>query len=305
MLGRRSDAHGSPVTDQDSCCSDDTVLSVGNEVENRLPDEGTAAAAAVSTLSFKNLEDHLNALSQGPSRLSPSNSSSRSCPSPPASFLFRAEHLVNFGYRGDNGGSSLCSPTSVRSDGADSPGSPGSRWAPAAVKSPNSPAESAFASSKHHHEPFGQQPEQGRPRAAPDAKSDNHQATLKFSIDNILKADFGRSRILDPIAIRKARPPPCKRAATSEGGFSGEQRSAPAAVGGESDRTGGPVDLSPGSDQGGGETKSESSKGDQPMLWPAWVYCTRYSDRPSSGGYCYYYISIWKKNLSIERSLTR
>ncbi|NWR89359.1 HME2 protein, partial [Anthoscopus minutus] len=21
----------------------------------------------------------------------------------------------------------------------------------------------------------------------------------------------------------------------------------------------------------------------QPMLWPAWVYCTRYSDRPSSG----------------------
>lgn len=23
--------------------------------------------------------------------------------------------------------------------------------------------------------------------------------------------------------------------------------------------------------------------GKEPMVWPAWVYCTRYSDRPSSG----------------------
>jgi hypothetical protein len=26
---------------------------------------------------------------------------------------------------------------------------------------------------------------------------------------------------------------------------------------------------------------NETTKG--PQLWPAWVYCTRYSDRPSSG----------------------
>jgi len=30
----------------------------------------------------------------------------------------------------------------------------------------------------------------------------------------------------------------------------------------------------------GGATPTKES---QPMLWPAWVYCTRYSDRPSSG----------------------
>lgn len=30
---------------------------------------------------------------------------------------------------------------------------------------------------------------------------------------------------------------------------------------------------------GSGEATPES----QPLLWPAWVYCTRYSDRPSSG----------------------
>ncbi|OAF69542.1 hypothetical protein A3Q56_02717 [Intoshia linei] len=29
--------------------------------------------------------------------------------------------------------------------------------------------------------------------------------------------------------------------------------------------------------------KSESNKEDQSKVWPAWVYCTRYSDRPCSG----------------------
>ncbi|XP_059369566.1 homeobox protein engrailed-2a-like isoform X2 [Carassius carassius] len=35
----------------------------------------------------------------------------------------------------------------------------------------------------------------------------------------------------------------------------------------------------------GSESDSSQSNGqpNQPMLWPAWVYCTRYSDRPSSG----------------------
>uniref|UniRef100_G3U2T6 Homeobox protein engrailed-like n=1 Tax=Loxodonta africana TaxID=9785 RepID=G3U2T6_LOXAF len=57
--------------------------------------------------------------------------------------------------------------------------------------------------------------------------------------------------------------------------------------------TGGPLDgaLKP-RGLGGGDlsvsSDSDSSQasanlGTQPMLWPAWVYCTRYSDRPSSG----------------------
>ncbi|XP_059512065.1 homeobox protein engrailed-2 [Myotis daubentonii] len=30
-------------------------------------------------------------------------------------------------------------------------------------------------------------------------------------------------------------------------------------------------------------SQASATPGAQPMLWPAWVYCTRYSDRPSSG----------------------
>lgn len=33
------------------------------------------------------------------------------------------------------------------------------------------------------------------------------------------------------------------------------------------------------------QTSSGGSGGDKETLWPAWVYCTRYSDRPSSGKY--------------------
>lgn len=157
----------SPHIDQNSLSSDDTVLSVGNENENQPPNvPDIAPSEEGSTLSFKNIENHLNALSQitnstlrneqssplslssstNHHRLSPSNSSSKSfggeCPSPPASFLykgehgvFKSEHLGSFGFRSEHQlgfrtgetSSSLCSPRSVRSDGGDSPGSPGSR----------------------------------------------------------------------------------------------------------------------------------------------------------------------------------
>lgn len=150
--------------DQNSCSSDDTVLSVGNEIQptNPTPRE----EEETSTLSFKNIENHLNALSRiannalrsdpadsarassspisslGNHRLSPSNSSSRSCSSPPNSLLFKSdqggfksEQLSCFGFRSEQlnfrtgeTSSSLCSPRSVRSDGGDSPESPGSRY---------------------------------------------------------------------------------------------------------------------------------------------------------------------------------
>ncbi|XP_050695655.1 homeobox protein engrailed-1-B-like isoform X3 [Eriocheir sinensis] len=106
----------------------------------------------------------------------------------------------------------------------------------------------------------------GPPRTPPAAHQANnaplHRA-LKFSIDNILKPDFGR-RLGDNVE-------------------SSEQ----------------PVDLSrvtardpkdpAGRNQGGAAPnpggmmvkERESSVGGS--LWPAWVYCTRYSDRPSAG----------------------
>nr|XP_008107927.1 PREDICTED: homeobox protein engrailed-1 [Anolis carolinensis] len=33
----------------------------------------------------------------------------------------------------------------------------------------------------------------------------------------------------------------------------------------------------------GGPAVGAKGEGKQPLVWPAWVYCTRYSDRPSSG----------------------
>ncbi|CAK7295068.1 Homeobox protein engrailed-2 [Vulpes lagopus] len=44
---------------------------------------------------------------------------------------------------------------------------------------------------------------------------------------------------------------------------------------------GGGGDLSVSSDSD--SSQAGANLGAQPMLWPAWVYCTRYSDRPSSG----------------------
>ncbi|KAL8183219.1 UNVERIFIED_CONTAM: Homeobox protein engrailed-1 [Gekko kuhli] len=41
-----------------------------------------------------------------------------------------------------------------------------------------------------------------------------------------------------------------------------------------------PAILLMGSNNGGAVVKSDCQ---QPLVWPAWVYCTRYSDRPSSG----------------------
>ncbi|XP_003221973.1 homeobox protein engrailed-2 [Anolis carolinensis] len=51
--------------------------------------------------------------------------------------------------------------------------------------------------------------------------------------------------------------------------------------GGSSSGGGGGGDLSLSSDSD--SSQASSFPNGQPMLWPAWVYCTRYSDRPSSG----------------------
>lgn len=52
------------------------------------------------------------------------------------------------------------------------------------------------------------------------------------------------------------------------------------------------------------DAKSEtgSTKDDGTQLWPAWVYCTRYSDRPSSGKQTVNYIRLFQyifRNLSV------
>lgn len=103
--------------------------------------------------------------------------------------------------------------------------------------------------------------------------SNTSNRTLKFSIDNILKSDFGNEDV-----VKKPKQVDSKKDKESEKNSSGKKKS-------ETEKET-PVDLS--------QENSNSSTGtDAPMLWPAWVYCTRYSDRPSSGKpyhlYFYFY----------------
>lgn len=225
--------------DNNSCCSDDTVLSVGNE---------TPVVVQTESLSFKNIESHLNAISKiTNSTLDPELKS-------PVSPL-NNHRLTN-------------SPLSVKSATTDSLGFYGEKSNPASpasnnLFSPISPGRLLYTSGSESPESANRSP---KPQDtghnffyAPKANNNEPalSGSLKFSIDNILKADFGR-RITEPINIRKSKP---KKAA--EKGEDGKP---------------GPVDLSKAEEKSG---KSEGSG--QPMLWPAWVYCTRYSDRPSSG----------------------
>ncbi|RXM97789.1 Homeobox protein engrailed-2b [Acipenser ruthenus] len=124
-----------------------------------------------------------------------------------------------------------------------------------------------------------------------------HRIT-NFFIDNILRPDFGR---------RKEGT--CNR---DESNLPGRENLSPSAPGsgqiglgtvaGEGTSNPHPVNGAKKGDTMSGEAlKARGESGDQcqssdsdssqassttpsqPMLWPAWVYCTRYSDRPSSG----------------------
>lgn len=129
--------------------------------------------------------------------------------------------------------------------------------------------------------------------------------TLKYSIFNILQPDFGKN------AVHRTKPTkisfkPYERSVSSPLSSPGSTTSSSVALGslcqtvsqiGKSEappvfaepletsvsRT--PVSLTSPVD-GTSPDKPEEEKGEDskvPTLWPAWVYCTRYSDRPSSG----------------------
>lgn len=109
-----------------------------------------------------------------------------------------------------------------------------------------------------------------------------HRIT-NFYIDNILRPDFGRrkesaaavnatERVDINASGRENRCPSEAETDTERAGSpgSGEGASNPAVSGSK-----------PGAESG--EEQCANLPSSQPMLWPAWVYCTRYSDRPSSG----------------------
>ncbi|KAI4489353.1 hypothetical protein M0802_011222 [Mischocyttarus mexicanus] len=115
-----------------------------------------------------------------------------------------------------------------------------------------------------------------------------HQGNLKFSIDNILKADFGR-RITDPITLKKSRPKKTSSRpidltkdfleSSSEGSERGTLETVTTNA---ASPTGGVPTGVPTTNPTSNPPGPPSSEPGKQMLWPAWVYCTRYSDRPSS-----------------------
>ncbi|CDQ81395.1 unnamed protein product [Oncorhynchus mykiss] len=117
--------------------------------------------------------------------------------------------------------------------------------------------------------------------------------TTNFFIDNILRPDFGcrkehglgaRERAqtssrerAQPLVARPNHPgTPCQDSNCSSDSTSSSTSSL-AFTPKFGENTSSVMVVNGGS--GGAAPKAES----QPLLWPAWVYCTRYSDRPSSG----------------------
>ncbi|NWZ30051.1 HME2 protein, partial [Asarcornis scutulata] len=146
------------------------------------------------------------------------------------------------------------------------------------------------------------------PPPAPHPHPHPHRIT-NFFIDNILRPEFGRRKEAGGLGGENRRPGAENRRSPaaaptpgaplpgSGGGSPGRGEGGPPglALHGASKKGGDPAaleaalkarglsggDLSVSSDSD--SSQASSNAGNQPMLWPAWVYCTRYSDRPSSG----------------------
>ncbi|XP_026471868.1 homeobox protein invected-like [Ctenocephalides felis] len=216
--------------DNASCCSGDTVLSVGQESPS-------------PAMAYRGIHSHLSAISQ-----------------------------ITHDLR--NGASLMLAAAGGCGRGDRSPLSPHTPQSPLSLQSPRS--------TNSPHSP-GSLPS---PRATEPLPDPNENNNLKFSIDNILKADFGR-RITDSLKSRSAAKNKALLAAARA-----HHRQSTAAAGSalpagqdsdgvptnRSEKSGSIQDLSCTTES----TRAGSDAGG-PMVWPAWVYCTRYSDRPSSG----------------------
>ncbi|XP_055063085.1 homeobox protein engrailed-2a [Paramisgurnus dabryanus] len=123
-----------------------------------------------------------------------------------------------------------------------------------------------------------------------------HRIT-NFFIDNILRPDFGRKKeanitrdesnhgaranhsLTGPSTGQVGSTVPAEGTSTTNTRSEGKKpqiaSDEPLKPRGEN------VDQCPSSESDSSQSNSNGTG--QPMLWPAWVYCTRYSDRPSSG----------------------
>ncbi|KAE8595690.1 hypothetical protein XENTR_v10015844 [Xenopus tropicalis] len=143
----------------------------------------------------------------------------------------------------------------------------------------------------------GDESNRGILHQAPPGNHQPHHRITNFFIDNILRPEFGRRKEgishqdelfsgRDSGALSGAESAHHRANATEGAGGSkaitltGDKKSDIAMEESLKSR-GHNGDHSLSSDSDSSQASSKTSQ--QPMLWPAWVYCTRYSDRPSSG----------------------
>ncbi|XP_005754213.1 homeobox protein engrailed-2b-like [Pundamilia nyererei] len=132
------------------------------------------------------------------------------------------------------------------------------------------------------------------PLLQPPGNQQSHRIT-NFYIDNILRPDFGLKRkdgapdrqgdALGVLIQREeltGRKPP-KSANPRQGGAGGKEEENP----GEHEDQHPDIDARRPGDVAANDRcrspQASTATAAKSMLWPAWVYCTRYSDRPSSG----------------------
>lgn len=133
-----------------------------------------------------------------------------------------------------------------------------------------------------------------------------HRLT-NFFIDNILRPDFGRKKPEEGVLRRSESSPGAPGQGAQVGQVSTESTSTgkkadtrvadheTLKVQGESKEQ--CLSSEPELSQPNPSTRTQN----QPMLWPAWVYCTRYSDRPSAGITAQSLLSHWDTNT--ERTI--
>lgn len=115
--------------------------------------------------------------------------------------------------------------------------------------------------------------------------------TLKYSINNILKPEFGRNAVQRTKTVPKIsfRPYESSEETKEVKPFGvaplGSLCQAVSQIGSTLKRSPEPIPRpkSPVKTLPNPEDVKKDGESNVPQLWPAWVYCTRYSDRPSSG----------------------
>lgn len=184
------------VDDGNSCCSDDTVLSVGNEAPVSNYEEKASQNTHQELTSFKHIQTHLSAISQLSQNMNVAQPLLlRPSPINPNPIMFLNQPLL------------FQSPILSQ----DLKGMPNRQTAN--VISPTFGLNFGMRLKANHE--TRTRSDENRYSKPEESRDYINQNCLKFSIDNILKADFGR-RITDPLHKRKvktryeAKPAPAK-----------------------------------------------------------------------------------------------